>query len=103
MNDRQRTRNKINSKDPYKSGAMGFHATLSPVCPCGKLQEHKTSMLPKYKVNGVDWYFEFTCPKCGKKFLYWHSLFAKDKAPELMSLYVDEGYYEIESSGLILV
>ena len=101
MNDRHRAREKV--EDAYDKGFMSFHAKLEPVCPCGFKFEHKTSMLPKYKVNGIDWYFEFTCPKCQKKFLFWQSLFKKDKAPELMSLYADEGYYEIESSGLILI
>ena len=87
----------------YKSGRNGFYAEFNPMCPDGHESKHRASMMPRYKVNGIDWYFEFTCPTCNKKFLYWHSLFKDIPEPRVVSLWVDQGYYEIESSGLILI
>ena len=82
----------------------GFSVSIESVCPCGSIEKHKATMMPKYKIGGKSWYFLFKCKSCGKEYYFWHSLFKYDDKPDRLSIYKDDVRSDdVTTDGMIMI
>lgn len=81
-----------------------MHIAMKPKCPCGYVNEHKATAMPKYAIHGTDWYFRFKCNKCMKKYYFWYSLLPEIEKPEIESVYADElNIEDVRGTGFIII